>query len=74
MVATLEGLDSKGSSFSLFGGTAKMGLNMGDAEDTLGAVDTAGSAGAALSIPSRRLGLGVGDGAAGAGDVADVSA
>lgn len=70
----MERLDGKGPPLSLFGGAAKMGLNMGDAEDTAGAVDAGGSAGGVLSIPSRRLCLGVGDGAARAGDLADVSA
>lgn len=73
-VVTLEGLDGKGPSFSLFGGATKMGLNMGDAEDTGGAADAGGSVGGVLSIPNRRLCLGVGDGAAGAGDLTDVSA
>lgn len=62
-VVTLDGLDGKGPSFSLFGGDRKMGLNMGDAEDTAGAVEVGGSAGGVLSIPKRRLCFGVGDGA-----------
>lgn len=74
VVVTLEGLEGKGPSFSLLGGAAKMGLNMGDAEDTAGAAETGGSAGGVFSIPNRMLCLGVGDGADGAGDLADVSA
>lgn len=74
VVVTLDGLEGKGASFSLFGGARKMGLNMGDAEDAAGAVEVGGLAGGVLSIPKRRLCLGVGDGADEAGDLADVSA
>lgn len=73
-VVALEGLQGKGPSFSLLGGVSKMGLNMGDAEDTAGAAEAEGLAGGVLSIPNRRLGLGVGDGADRDWDVADVSA
>lgn len=73
-VVTLEGLHGKGLSFSLLGGTTKMGLNLGDVEDIAGATETEGLAGGVLSIPNRRLGLGVGDGADRAWVVADVSA
>lgn len=65
-VVTLEELDGKGPSFSLLGETAKMGLNMGDAEDTAGAAEAERLAGGVLSIPNRILCLGVGDGADGA--------
>ena len=71
---TLEGPEGKGPSFSLLGGTTKMGLNMGDAEDTAGATEAGGLAGGVLSIPNRILCLGLGDGADGAWDLADVSA
>lgn len=74
VVVTFEGLDGKGPSFSLFGGAMKMGLNMGDADDTVGGVDAGGSAGGVLSIPSRRLCLGEGEGVGGAVGLADVSA
>lgn len=71
---TLVGLDGKRPSFSLLGGTPKMGLNLGDAEDTAGAAEAEGLAGGVLSIPDKILGLGVGDAAGGAWDLADVSA
>lgn len=74
VVVTLEGLHGKGPSFSLLGGASKMGLNMGDAEDTTGAAEAEGLAGGVLSIPNRRLGLGLGAGADRAWDGADVSA
>lgn len=74
VVVTLEGLDGKGPSFSLLGGSTKMGLNMGDAEDTAGAAEAEGLVGGVLRIPKRMLCLGVGDGADGAWDLADVSA
>ena len=62
-VVTLEELDGKGPSFSLLGWTEKMGLNIGDAEDTAGAAEAERLAGGVLSIPNRILCLGVGDGA-----------
>lgn len=65
-VVTLEELDGKGPSFSLLGRSAKMGLNMGDAEDTAGAAEAERLEGGVLSIPNRILCLGVGDGADGA--------
>lgn len=71
---TLEGLDGKGPSFSLLGGAAKMGLNIGDAEDTAGAAEAEGLTGGVLSIPNRILCFGVGDGADRAWGLADVSA
>lgn len=74
VVVALEGLHGKGPSFSLLGGALKMGLNMGDAEDTAGAAEAEGLAGGVLSIPNRRLGLGLGAGADRAWDGADVSA
>lgn len=74
VAVTLEGLEGKGPSFSLLGGTTKMGLNMGDAEDTAGAAEAGGLTGGVLNIPNRILCLGLGDGADGAWDLADVSA
>lgn len=72
-VVTLDGLDGKGPSFSLLGMTPKMGSNRGD-EDPAGAAEAEGLAGGVLSIPDRILGLGVGDGAGRAWDLADGSA
>ena len=69
VAVTLEGLEGKGPSFSLLGGGRKMGLNMGDAEDT-----AEGLADGVLSISKGMFCLGVGDGADGAWDLADVSA
>lgn len=74
VVVTLEGLACKEPSFSLIAGATKMGLNMGDAEDTAGAAEAEGLAEGVLSIPKRILCLGVGDGADRAWDLADVSA
>lgn len=74
VAVTLVGLDGKGPSFSLLGGTPKMGLNLGDAEDTAGAVGAEGLAGGVLSIPDRILGLGVGNVVGRVWDLAVVSA
>lgn len=71
---TVEGLEGKGSPFSLFGGATKMGLNVGDAEDTAGATEAGGLAAGVLSIPNRILCLGLGGGVDRAWDLADVSA
>lgn len=74
VAVTLEGLEGKGPSLSLLGGGGKTGLNMGDAEDTAGAAEAGGLAVGVLSIPKGMFCLGVGDGADGAWDLADVSA
>lgn len=73
-VVVTEGLDGSGPSFSLLGGMIKMGLNMGDDEDTAGATGEGGLEGGVLSIPNRKPCLGMGDGADGAWGLADVSA
>lgn len=64
-VVTWEGLDGTGPSFPLFGGAAKIGLNMAGAEDTAGAAEAEGLADGLLSVPNRTLGCRVGPGAGG---------
>ena len=73
VAVTLEGLEGKEPSFLLWGGSRKIGSNMGDAEDTAGAAEAGELAGGVLSIPKRMFCL-VGDGVVGAWDLADVSA
>lgn len=67
-------LAGKELSLSLLGVAIKMGLNIGEALAGPGAVREEVLAGGLLSIPNSRLGFGVGEGAGGAGIVADGSA
>lgn len=74
-VTAREVLDGKGPSLSTLGGGSKMGLNMGEAEDGLGAA--AGAAwweGGGLSISNAGLCLGAGPGLGGVEALAGVSA
>jgi hypothetical protein len=74
-----EGLEGRELLLSLLGGTRKMGLNMGEAEDTPGAAgeeEAAGEEGRGgwlLGIPNTMLGLGVGARAGGSWVLSDVS-
>lgn len=76
-VAVRGVLDGKGPSLSTLGGGSKMGLNMGEAEDRLGAaVGAAELEGGGLSISNGALCLGTGAGAGlgGVGTLAGVLA
>lgn len=70
-VAGTDGSGGVGPAFSLLGGAMKMGLNMGDAEDSAGA---AGLEIEVLCVPNRKLCLGAGGGADVAWGLAAVSA